>query len=144
MLGRLPHLAMSTTSNRSEYLLLFRNTQLEKRLSREEMHEAMQRLNEWLGRWSDRGQMKGGHPLDNEAKVVSGAKQRSVADGPFVESKEAVGGYVIVLATDFDEAVAIAEEWPLLEYDATVEVRPLRKQCATMELLGQQLVELGS
>jgi hypothetical protein len=135
---------MSTPANRSEYLLLFRNTQLEKRLSREEMEEAMQRLNEWLGRWSERGQMKSGHPLDNEAKVISGARQRTVADGPFAESKEAVGGYVIVLATDLDEAVAIAKEWPLLDYDATVEVRPLRKQCATMEQIGQQLVELGT
>jgi hypothetical protein len=67
-----------------------------------------------------------------------------VADGPFVESKEAVGGYVIVLAADLDEAAAIAEEWPLLDYDATVEVRPLRKQCATMERIGQQLVEIGA
>jgi hypothetical protein len=135
---------MSTPANRSEYLLLFRNTQLEKRLSVEEMQEAMQRLNQWLGRWSERGQMKGGHPLDNEAKVISGSRQRTVADGPFVESKEAVGGYVIVLAADLDEAAAIAEEWPLLDYDATVEVRPLRKQCATMERIGQQLVEIGA
>jgi hypothetical protein len=132
------------STSQSEYLLLFRNIQLEQRLSMEEMQEAMQRLNEWLGRWSDRGQMIGGHPLGNEGKVVSGAKQRAVADGPFAESKEAVGGYVIVRAADLDEAVAIAEEWPLLDHDATVEVRPVRQQCATMERLGQELVKLGA
>jgi hypothetical protein len=40
--------------------------------------------------------------------------------------------------------VAIAEEWPLLDHDATVEVRPVRQQCATMERLGQELVKLGA
>ena len=136
---------MSTPSaSHSDYLLLFRNTQLEQRLSMEEMQEAMQRLNEWLGRWSERGQMIGGHPLGNEGKVISGAKQRAIADGPFAESKEAIGGYVIVRAADLKAAAAIAEEWPLLDYGSTVEVRPVHKQCATMERLGQQLVELGA
>ena len=37
----------------------------------------------------------------------------------------------------------IAGEWPLLDYDATVEVRPVRQQCATMEEVGMKLVELG-
>src|SRR5688572_24888763 len=130
---------MNPPAAQSEYLLLFRNTQLEKRLSVDEMQEAMGRLNEWLGRWSERGQMKAGQPLGNEGRVISGGTQRIVADGPFAESKEAVGGYVIVLAADFDEAMVIAGEWPLLDYDASVEVRPVRKQCATMEQAGMQL-----
>ena len=134
---------MTTTAEKSEFMLLFRNTQLEKRLSTDEMQEAMRRLNEWLGRWSERGQMPAGQPLGDEGRVISGAKQRAVADGPFAEAKEAVGGYVLVLAADFDEAMKIAAEWPLLDYNATVEVRPVRKQCATMEQVGMQLVELG-
>ncbi|HEV7403155.1 MAG TPA: YciI family protein [Chthoniobacteraceae bacterium] len=133
---------MTTTD--SEYLLLFRNTQLEKRLPADELKEAMGRLNEWLGRWSDRGRMTGGQPLGDEGRVISGAKQRLVADGPYAETKEAVGGYVIVLAADLDEATKIAEEWPLLDFGATVEVRPIRPQCASMEQSGMRLVELGA
>lgn len=135
---------MNPSATPSEYLLLVRNTQLEKRLATEEMQVAMQRLNEWLGRWSDRGQMKAGQPLGDEARVISGGKGRVVADGPFAESKEAVGGYVIVQAADWDEAMAIAGEWPLLDYEATVEVRPVRRQCATMDRAGMQLVKLGA
>ena len=135
---------LTTTAGKSEFMLLFRNTQLEKRLSTDEMQEAMRRLNDWLGRWSERGQMPAGQPLGDEGRVISGAKQRAVADGPFAEAKEAVGGYVLVLAADFDEAMKIAAEWPLLDYNATVEVRPVRKQCATMEQVGMQLVELGA
>jgi hypothetical protein len=133
-----------TTVSRSEYLLLFRNTQLENRLPADELKTAMARLNEWLGRWSERGQMTGGQPLGDAGRVVSGAKQRLVADGPYAESKEAVGGYVMVLAADLDEATKIAEEWPLLDYDATVEVRPIRQQCVSMEQSGMRLVELGA
>lgn len=132
------------TADKPEFMLLFRNTQLEKRLSHDEMQEAMLRLNEWLGRWKERGQMPAGQPLADEGRVISGAKQRLVADGPFAESKEAVGGYVMVRAADFDEAVKIAAEWPLLDYDCTVEVRAVRHQCATMEQVGMQLVELGA
>ena len=135
---------MNPTAHQPEFMLLFRNTQLEKRLSADEMQEAMRRLNEWLGRWSERGQMPAGQPLGDEGRVISGAKQRLVADGPFAEAKEAVSGYVMVLAADFDEAMKIAGEWPLLDYDATVEVRPVMKQCATMEQVGMRLVELGA
>jgi len=131
-------------SEQSEFMLLFRNTELEKRLSADEMREAMGRLNEWLGRWSERGNITGGQPLGDGGKVISGAGRRLVADGPFAESKEAVGGYVLVRAADLDTAMEIAGEWPLLDYDASVEVRPILAQCAAMELSGMRLVELGS
>lgn len=134
---------MSDAAPLPEFLLLFRNTQLEKRLSQEEMQAAMARLNEWLGRWKERGQMPAGQPLGDDGRVISGAKSRSVADGPFAESKEAVGGYVIVRAANLDDAMAIAAEWPLLDYDCSVEVRPIRVQCGAMEQVGMRLVELG-
>jgi hypothetical protein len=136
---------MNATAEKSEYMLLFRNTQLEKRLSVEEMQVAMRRLNDWLGRWTEQGKLKGGQPLGDEGRVISGTKaQRAVADGPFAEAKETVGGYVVVLVEDIEEAAAIAAEWPLLDYDATVEVRPVRKQCATMERVGMELLEVGA
>jgi hypothetical protein len=131
------------TADRSEFMLLFRNTQLEKRLAPDQMQEAMERLNAWLGRWKDRGQMPAGQPLGDAGRVISGAKQRLIADGPYAESKEAVGGYVIVRAANLDEAMEIAGEWPLLDYECSVEVRPVREQCATMEEVGMKLVELG-
>jgi hypothetical protein len=134
---------MNMTAEKSEFMLLFRNTQLERRLTVEEMPEAMQRLNVWLERWTLSGHIKAGQPLSYEGKTISGAKQRSVADGPFAESKEAIGGYVLLQAADFDEAMKIANEWPLLDYEAVVEVRPLRVQCPTMEAVSMQLYPIN-
>jgi|SRR4030095_6298892 hypothetical protein len=130
---------MSTIPEKSDYLLLLRNTQLEKRLSLDEMQEAMRRFSAWLDRWTQAGAIKSGQPLGNEGKTITGAKSRTMADGPFPEAKEAVGGYILVQAESFDEAVKIASEWPLLEYDAFVEVRPVMDQCATMKLVGGRM-----
>lgn len=134
----------NASADNAEFLLLFRNTQLENRLSTDEMREAMQRLNDWLEHWSKLGHLKSGQPLGDESRVISGTKQRSVADGPFAEAKEAVGGYVLMHAADFDEATKIAGQWPLLDYGGVVEVRPVRKQCATTERVGLRLTPLGA
>ena len=50
-----------------------------------------------------------------------------VTDGPFVESKEILGGFVIIEAADIDEALAIAGEWPSLETlpNSTVQLHPV-------------------
>ena len=44
----------------------------------------------------------------------------TVTDGPFIESKEVIGGYAEVEVADLDEALAMAKEWP-----GTVEIRPV-------------------
>lgn len=119
-------------TEQTQFLLLFRNTDLESRLTPPEIEDAMERLDLWLREWSDRGKIKGGQPLGMQGKVVSGAKQRTIADGPFAEAKEVVGGYVLVETGSLEEATRIAEEWPLLDYDSVVEVRPVLEMCPTL------------
>jgi hypothetical protein len=120
---------MTTISDKADFLLLFRNTELSGRLTPEQITESMRRLNEWLEKWSATGHIKAGQPLGPEGKVISGAKQRAVVDGPFAEAKEVLGGYVLVSAADLAEATQIAEEWPMLDVDASVEVRPVLEMC---------------
>jgi hypothetical protein len=56
--------------------------------------------------------------------VVKGA---SVTDGPFVESKEVMGGYNFIETTSFERAVEIAKECPIaLQPGASIEIRELR------------------
>ena len=46
-------------------------------------------------------------------------------DGPFVETKEALGGYLFVEADDIDGAIAVAALIPAARYGGAVEIRPL-------------------
>ncbi|HXV32465.1 MAG TPA: YciI family protein, partial [Gaiellaceae bacterium] len=48
-----------------------------------------------------------------------------VTDGPFVELKEAVGGYLIFEADDLDAAIELAARIPAARYGGAIEVRPL-------------------
>ena len=47
----------------------------------------------------------------------------TVTDGPFAETKEALGGYYLVEAGDLDEAIALAKQVPVL--NGSLEVRPI-------------------
>lgn len=48
-----------------------------------------------------------------------------VTDGPFVETKEALGGYLFFEADDLDAAIALAAKVPAARYGGAVEIRPL-------------------
>lgn len=50
--------------------------------------------------------------------------KRLVTDGPFAETREQLGGFFVVDASDLDEAIAIAARLPMVRR-GTIEVRPL-------------------
>jgi len=117
----------------NEYLLLFRGTHWHRGLSPEEIQTVMNNWKGWFDRLSNQGKVKAGQPLMDEGKIVSGKKGRVVADGPFADSKETIGGYFLLQVNSLDEAVAIAKECPGLEYGAAVEVRPVASECPLAE-----------
>lgn len=57
-------------------------------------------------------------------KVIRGSH---VTDGPFSETKEVLGGFYLIQAANYDEAVARAKEHPHLEYKGSIEVRQLHQ-----------------
>jgi hypothetical protein len=69
----------------------------------------------------------GGNALEATATATSirreGGGEPTVTDGPFAETKEALGGYYLIEAADLDEAIAIAKQVPA-PYGG-VEVRPV-------------------
>jgi len=124
---------MSTQST-SEYLLIFRGTDWHRGLSPEQIQKVMGQWKGWFDRLTAEGKLKGGQPLVNEGKIVSG-KKGIVADGPFAESKETIGGYFLLKVNTLDEAVAIAKECPGLPHGIRVEVRPVAGECPIAEEL---------
>jgi hypothetical protein len=60
----------------------------------------------------------------------------STTDGPFVETKEQLGGYFLIEAKDMDEAIAIAARIPGASIGC-VEVRPVAEDTDTLHAIGQ-------
>jgi hypothetical protein len=132
---------MSTTNSTSEYLFLFRGKQWDRSLSPAELQRTMAGFLAWFERLSADGTLKAGQPLMDEARIVSGRNGRTVADGPFTESKEAVGGYFLIEAASFEDAVAIAQQCPMLECGTAVEVRPIAADCPTLQRARKRIDE---
>jgi hypothetical protein len=120
---------MSESTTKSDYLLLFRGNVWDRGLSAEQLQKVVSDWMAWFQGLKAQGKCIGGNPLEREGKVVSG-KNRNVADGPFAESKEAVGGYFYLQVADENEAIEIAKQCPGLEYGAVVEVRPVADECS--------------
>lgn len=64
------------------------------------------------------------HPVEQATTLRVRDGQRVVADGPFAETKEILGGYYLIDVADLDVALDWAEKVPLAPY-GSVEVRPL-------------------
>jgi hypothetical protein len=125
----------------NQYLLLFRGNAWYNNLSPEELQKAMGQFKAWFDRLTQEGKLKGAQPLMREGKIVSGKNGRLVADGPFAESKEAIGGYFLLEINTLDEAVAVAKACPTLEYGTQVEVRPVAEDCPASARMRQIVPE---
>ena len=129
---------MEDSSSPNGYLLLFRDTSWD-RVPRAEYQQVMDRMMAWFGELDRQGKLAGARPLLDGGKTVSGKDGRSVTDGPFPESKEAIGGYVLLNTDSEEEAVEIARTNPMLEYGLTVEVRATTAVCPKFQRVKSQL-----
>ena len=120
---------MNTQNKPTEYMLIFRGTDWAKGLSPEEMQQVASQWMAWFKGLMEQGKVIAGNPLEKEGKIVSGKNGRVVADGPFAESKEAIGGYFLLRVKTIEEAVAIAKDCPGLPYGIKVEVRQVLDEC---------------
>lgn len=110
----------------AHYVLFLHASPLMDRISPEEMQSVIMRYKAWGESVREKGHMRGGNKLQDGTgrlmrKSDSGVK---VTDGPFAEGKEVVGGYYLIEAESFDQAVSIANDCPHLDF-GTIEVRQL-------------------
>ena len=120
---------MKTQTKPAEYMLLFRGNQWHKGLSPEQMQKVAGDWMAWFNRLTDQGKAVAGSPLEAEGKLVTGKNGKIIADGPFAESKEAIGGYFLLRVDTMEEAVAIAQQCPGLPFGVAIEVRPVASEC---------------
>jgi len=87
-----------------------------------QMQEMYASFNAWKEKFT-------GNIVDMGGKLKSGGKvltSSGVTDGPFVETKEVVGGYMVVAAESYDRALEVARDCPgLIRPGSSVEIREL-------------------
>jgi hypothetical protein len=86
--------------------------------------EQMGRFNEEMGKALKIESLNGLHPLAKGARVAFAKGKPTVTDGPFIESKEVLGGYWLVEAPSKEEVVKWAQRCPAEEGD-TIEIRQI-------------------
>ena len=77
----------------------------------------------WFAKYTRAGKIVGGEELQGPSTATTVNRRNGkavVTDGPFIESKEVIGGFAIIDVADLDEALAMAKEWP-----GPVEIRPV-------------------
>ena len=106
-------------------LLLYDNPASFANVTPEQIQTIIEEYRAWAGKLGQEGRLAGGEKLKDEGgKVMRLEKaQVKVVDGPYVETKEVIGGYFIVKAANYAEAVEIAKSCPHMKYGAKMDVR---------------------
>jgi hypothetical protein len=108
-----------------DFLFVYRNDyKSQPAASPEELQAVMKKWMDWIGSIAAQNKLvDGGAPLGNEGKVVRPGNV--VTDGPYIEVKELIGGFSVVKADSYDEAIDLAKGCPIFEFGGNVEVRDI-------------------
>jgi hypothetical protein len=106
----------------AQFMLLIRGGDDQTRdYTPEQYQQVIQRYIDWSQKLRREGRNHGGDELKAGGKVVRVRDGQAVVDGPYTETKEAIGGYFII------EAAEIAKECPVLLHHGAVEVREINQ-----------------
>lgn len=104
-----------------------------KHRTQEERYDVIRDMDIWVKVLIKKGIYAGGDALRIEGGYIS--KDRVVSDGPFIEAKEGISGFMKVDANDLAAAVSIAQTCPLVHSgQMAIEVRPMMGIKDTREL----------
>lgn len=111
----------------SQFTYLFRGRDVTS--SADQMQKTMQKWVVWFKELEAAGRLKDpGHPLENRGMTVTG--KQIVNDGPYAETKDVVGGFIVIEADDLKHAAELAKGCPILQVGGSVEVRPIERRDA--------------
>ena len=108
----------------SQYLLLlYDDPSGWQSVSPDEMQKAIEKYIAWAKRPYVKQTQRLAADVGRVIRANNGTPQAT--DGPYSETKEVLGGFYLIEAPTYDEAVRLAMDHPHLEYGGTVEVRQL-------------------
>ena len=108
----------------NEFLLVFRRDMVTNDLqpSPEQMQAMMKPWQDWMGSLAAQNKLvSSGNRLANDGLVVKPGGV--ITNGPYVEIKEGVGGYILVRANSLEDAAELSNGCPILQIGGSVEVR---------------------
>lgn len=110
-----------------DYLFVFRSDHGNMpEVTPDEARAETKRWMDWIGGIAAQNKLVDrGNRLDSSGKVLKGGGV--VTNGPFIEIKESIGGYTLVKAESYDEAVELAKGCPILTAGGNVEIREISK-----------------
>jgi hypothetical protein len=107
-------------------LLAYSNTDVRDQRTEEERRRIEAGIAEVLARPNVTGWLR---LQDVESATTVRHEVRTVlTDGPFVDSKDFLGGFILVEGGNLDDALAVAEELQALQGTVAIEVRPVREE----------------
>ena len=107
-----------------KFMFIFEGTGPQQ-VSPEHMKAHMAKWMAWIGKLKAANKYVAGEPLALGGKLVSGINGKSVTDGPYTEGKEIVGGFFIINAKDYEEAVELSKGFPDFEHGGKVQIRQI-------------------
>lgn len=87
----------------------------------EQLQASIKQWQDWIGGIAAQGKFSSTNRLGFDGKTLKA--NGVIADGPYAEVKEIIGGYIIVKATNIDDAIKLAEGCPILSIGGHVEIR---------------------
>ncbi len=112
-----------------EFMFLFRlpNQGDSREMTPENMKELAKKWDDWVGGIAAQGKVVSAGPrLESTGKVLK--KSGVITDGPFVEVREMLGGFLRVTADSLEEATTLAHGCPAIDQGGSVEIRPVYAQ----------------
>jgi hypothetical protein len=109
------------------YLLLIYGPELTEQPPEAEAMAQIAAYDAFTNEIKDRGLFEAGealHPTPSATTVRVRDGQTVTTDGPFAETKEALGGFYMIKAKDLDEAIEVAAKIPMSS-EGSIEVRPI-------------------
>jgi hypothetical protein len=105
------------------YAMLIMDTETCRALSDADREAWMSEVRAWYEKGADGRLLDGGYELVDARKART-VRASGVFDGPFMETKEILGGFSVLETDTLDEAVEIASTWPGVDRGyITIEVR---------------------
>jgi hypothetical protein len=109
-----------------KYVMLILNTEAADKLTDEEQQAWSSEIMAWYEKVGGSGKMPDGGAQLQGPQTARTVRASGVTDGPFMETKEVLGGYSVLETDTFDEAVEITRTWPGVDRGlVTIELRPI-------------------